>query len=186
MIQCPNCRATLPDWQTRCQFCQADTAKVARPVHVKKQYKNLETSKWVWAGYYGISTWWVIDGGLDIFNTINSVNQQEAAAQAAKTLMQQLMHPHPSVFSYFGVVWGACTILFGLGLIARLNFIRGIVNFFSALKLLIGLCGIVGTLIAGLIAGPWTILFLLLHMFTVVTAALMIYLIGETDRQAYI
>ena len=46
----------------------------------------------------------------------------------------------PSIWNYLPIPVAAITILLAIGLLVRNNTVRGIVNFFSAIKLLYGLC----------------------------------------------
>jgi hypothetical protein len=186
VIQCPNCKQTLPDWQQTCQFCKADTKAVARPV--KQRYAKSDQAfavpKWVWTAYYGIAGYWIIESIFTILTTLNTISENAAKAAAAKNEIEKMIL-EPSIWSYLPIAFAGITILFAIGLMIRNNTIRGIVNFFSAIKLLAGVCGIVGTLLAGMVFGPWALLYLIVHLITIGTAAMMIYLIGETDKVSY-
>src|SRR5213083_132352 len=113
MIQCPNCKNSLPDTFTRCQFCGADVAKVPRPVMPPKASRPLyEPPKWVWIAYYGIAAYWVIGGGMDVFRGVKALSGA-------------------GFFAYIGIAFGVATALVGLGLILHAEIVRGLVNILS-------------------------------------------------------
>jgi hypothetical protein len=186
MIQCPNCRATLPDWQKTCQFCQSDTASVIRPNAPGSQRNPnaFSAPKWVWGAYYGLSVYWILDGAFDAGKGILQISQANAAATAAKDDVTRMM-AQPSFVSYFMILIGTLSALFGIGLLLRNETVRGIVNFFAGLRIIFGLFGLLGSLIGTLFAGPWGLFFMLLNIITIASAAMMIYLIGETDKYSY-
>lgn len=72
----------------------------------------------------------------------------------------------------------------GLGLLLRVEFIRGIINFFCGLRIICGLFKLAGTLIGALFSGPLALLSALFIVLDIATAALMVYLIGETEKYA--
>jgi hypothetical protein len=85
---------------------------------------------------------------------------------------------------WLGIAMAALGALVGLGLLLRIEIVRGVVNFFCALQLLRGLLGLAGTLLGMMFVGPYAIIYLLLNVIDISTAAFMIYLIGETDKSA--
>jgi hypothetical protein len=66
-------------------------------------------------------------------------------------------------------------VVVGIGLLARVEFIRGIVNFLCALQIAGGLLGAFMSFLAGSPLG------LVMSIVQVFTAGFMIFLIGETD-----
>jgi len=169
MIQCPKCNQGLPDWSQHCQFCGADVKAVQRPVAApKKQYAAFQVPQWVWTMYYVIAGWWLIGG---IFQLLNGIFAFGAPPDEAE--MNILM-----------VIGGGISALMGLGLILKIEIIRGIVNFFSGLKLLFGIISLLGALASMSLFGVFGLPFVLMSIIDIVTAAMMIYLIGETDKQA--
>lgn len=82
---------------------------------------------------------------------------------------------------YLFMVFPGIRAIIGLGLLARLEFIRGIVNFVCGLSLIFGLFGLLGALLGTLASGAMGLLFLVFQLIDLATNAGMIYLIGETD-----
>lgn len=166
MIQCPQCRNSLPDTFTKCQFCGADVTKVPRPVQPKVQRSSYgEPAKWVFLAYYGIAGYWLIGGAMDIFRGVKSLEESGG-------------------FAYIGIVFGAITALVAIGLMARIELVRGIVNILSFLRILSGALGLWGALMGSLFIGPLAILFAIFSAIDVASGLFMIYLIGETDKYA--
>lgn len=175
MISCPKCSASLPDWAKTCQFCHADTTAVARPKPVasSRPVAFAGPPQWVWGAYYAISVLYVVEGVDDIFMTF--VNSH-------RKIMGEEIGIGP--FGILSIVLGALTILIGLGLVLRIEFIRGIVNFFCGVQILLGILGFFGAVAAALFTGPFGILLMFLEVLRVVCGVMMIYLIGETDKAA--
>jgi hypothetical protein len=166
MIQCPNCKNTLPDTFTQCQFCGADVTKVVRPAPTKKASRPLyEPPKWVWIAYFGIAGYWLIGGIMDVVRGLTSLSGAGA-------------------FAYIGIAFGAFTALVGIGLMARVELVRGIVNVICFLRIIFGLLGLWGALWGSLFLGPLALLFAVFAAFDIVTGILMIYLLGETEKSA--
>lgn len=174
MIQCPKCHATLPDWQTRCQFCQADTTKVARPTATVVIPKTaLGVPQWVWPVYCAIAIYWIVEGGIWVFRWLMEMG------------ILSRYGVHFNIFTFIWLIWGGIHILAGTGLLLRWEFIRGCVNILCWLKIGLTLLCMPFTIIGGLMMGPMAVVMLLMEGFGVFTAAMMIYLIGETDKQAW-
>jgi hypothetical protein len=88
------------------------------------------------------------------------------------------------VFSFVSMAFDGFTVLLGIGLALRIELIRGIVNFFCGLRIFFGLLGLAGSVLGSMFAGPLAIIFILMNVVNIATAAFMIYLIGETDKFA--
>lgn len=177
MISCPSCQSTLPDWAQKCQFCGADVARVARPVQAPKQKQayGYAAPRWVWAVYYLIAAYWALGGLYDVF--------KGAAGLAHPPKSDHLFGMDPSLDFTIMVIAGIVYLVIGLGLVFRVEFIRGIVSFFSWLKIIFGAFSLLGAFpllalfpLVGIIAVTLAIL-------DIVSAGLMIYLIGETESQ---
>jgi hypothetical protein len=176
VITCPKCNATLPDWAQTCQFCQADVKAVARPVApaAPKQSLTASTSPgWVAGAYYALCVFFLLEGAYDILRAV-MITQEKVMGSVVGWGFE----------SFLGVIVGAFTCLIGLGLLLRVEFIRGIVNFFCGLRILFGLVGLLGSLGGVLLFGALGFLFLVMNVVDIATAAFMIYLIGETDKRA--
>ena len=165
MIQCPSCKNSLPDTFTRCQFCGADVTKVPRPVVTKVVKPSYQPDKWVWVAYFGIAGYWLIGGAMDIFRGIQSLNSA-------------------GFFSYIGIGFGALTAVVAIGLMARVELARGIVNVLCFLRIIFGAIGLWGALLGSLVVGPIALLFAIFSAFDILSGGLMIYLLGETEKSA--
>lgn len=167
MIQCPYCHNTLPDWSKSCQFCHADVTKVSRPAAPRQTEKPLlvPREKWVMPMYYAVATWFLIGGLLTM--------------ATAFTQRSEL-----GLFTSVLAAMGGVNVILGLGLAARVELIRGVVNFVCGLNIIFGLLSlpsaVMGTLFSGVLGAILTFRLLI----DLVTNALMIYLIGETEKHA--
>ncbi|MBS1713516.1 MAG: hypothetical protein JST30_04190 [Armatimonadetes bacterium] len=173
MIQCPNCKNTLPDFAQKCQFCQADVTKVprakgsAKPGDVAGQSGRYVSHKFVWGLYYTISVWWIVGGAIGVAEPFLTAKGQEL-----------------SVFSYAGIAISAFSVLVGIGLLLQAELVRGIVNVLSFLKLVGGLGGLIGSLLGIVFAGPLGLLLVLYNIINIVVAGATIWVIGETRTRA--
>lgn len=79
------------------------------------------------------------------------------------------------------MISGTITALFGLGLMLRIEIIRGIVNFVAGLKLAFGLLGLAGSLIGTGLFGAMALIGVLFNLFDIITSGMLLWLIGETD-----
>ena len=179
MIQCPKCKATLPDWQTKCQFCQADTAAVARPAAAPKAQKNyghFAIPKWVWIAYYVIAVLWLIDGGLTLLGSIMVIN----AANSSSTSSLSFGINNP----YLGVFTGGAVFACGFGMLIRNQFLRTCTTWVAGLRILRGLASLIFGLSATAVFGLLGLILLIFQIIGIFSSILVIYVIGETDKQA--
>ncbi len=169
MVKCPGCNATLPDMATQCQFCGAQfagtpanqTRGYARPVGPQRGLARTINAtdawgkpKWVWPAYYAVAGWWVLQAILAVLMSHGTV---------------------------FGLVVGGVTGIIGLGLLARIEIVRGIVNIVCFLNILFGLYDMG----LGFLGGGWSgSLIMVLAIMQVGMAGLMIFLIGETETRS--
>src|SRR5437899_1950147 len=172
MIKCPGCQATLPDGALQCQFCGAQLA--APPV--ARGYARGQTRQssampgapsWVMPAYYGIALWWMLSGAWDIL---------QATVWAGKD--------SGGFLDVLGILFGGITALVGLGLLLRIDVVRGIVNVLCFLQIVFGILGLITSF---LLSGPLGMIGILGMIHSIVdigTAGLMIYLIGETETRA--
>jgi hypothetical protein len=121
MINCTKCSASLPDWAKTCQFCGTDVSSVARPAPVQKQSRGRQPEQWVMGAYFGLAALYMIDG---LYHVILA--------------LADLKHFSSDVSLLIGLIFGVATFVIGLGLILRIEFIRGIVNFFCGIQILLG------------------------------------------------
>ena len=147
---------------------------MARPVAAtRSQPVGAPLPQWIWGAYYGICVWWIIGGAGTIVDAIQMTHK--------KFLGEEMGW---SFFTYVSIAIGVLTILFAIGMMARLEVIRGIVNFACGLQIIFGLMGLTGALLGSLFSGPWGLLLVLSQVIQIATSAFMIYLIGETDKYA--
>jgi hypothetical protein len=163
MIKCPRCSASLTDWAQTCQFCQTDVKAVARPVAPKPVDRGYRAPTWVWAFYYTIAGWWVFTGSLDVAASLGLFG--------------------PDYGSVLRGIIGLPTALVGLGLICNVNLARGIANVMAFLRIILGVLGLIGSLLGTIIFGIWGLVFAFFHIVSIVTGIFMIYLIGETETR---
>lgn len=164
MIQCPNCKATLPDWVQQCQFCQAPTGHVLRPRQNAPNVRAFEVPAWIWACYYGIAGLITIESIIDIVTT--------------------LVHAKHGLGFFDGVflVFSAVECLVGVGLLLRLELVRSIVNivcFAGILRHLFGFLTSFALMIVWPVVG---VLLFVLNILFIIQYGFLIYLIGETDK----
>ena len=88
----------------------------------------------------------------------------------------------PGTAAIVFIIFGAIKTLLGLGLVFKINFARGVVNVVCVLQALSGLWGIFISFVLIPLIHAWALLSIIENIVSVGTALLMIYLIGETDR----
>lgn len=176
MIQCPKCQQSLPDWAQVCQFCQTDLKGVSRPKSTDPAYARPtsnygQPAAWIWPTYYIISAYWIISGLKTLISAIllSMTAKENIFGESVKSL------------DVVGMVVGALTIATGIGLAAKIEFVRGIVNVLCFLQILGNICGLASLIMIGSIFGPWVLIGVVFQVLNILTAALMIYIIGETD-----
>lgn len=179
MVSCLKCISSPPNWAKKCQFSGSDTAKVARPAVQKSKQKiaAFETPVWINVCYYAISGWFILSALISAATSVIAIN----SASNRNSILGE-----PNAFDYIGLVFCAIQILIGLGLILKIEFVRGIVNFFCAIQILLSILGGLAAFPMMVVSPLIGILYLLLQIFNIATAGFMIYLIGETDAGANI
>ena len=119
--------------------------------------------KWVYPAYYAIAGWFILSGLLAIVLVLTNKKLEDGFF---KTIL---------------IVFPAVQMLLGLGLLAKIEFVRGIVNFFCGLSLVFGILGLLGSFGDILLLGAVGVLSVVRSVIDIATNAMMIYLIGETD-----
>jgi hypothetical protein len=113
----------------------------------------------------------MIEGGAGILQTIigshHKLNGQEIGLD---------------VMSFVSMAFDGFSVLLGIGLALRIELARGIVNFFCGIRILFGLLGLAGSVLGSVFAGALGLIFVVLNIINIATAAFMIYLIGETEK----
>lgn len=119
--------------------------------------------KWVVPAYYATCGWFILSGVIALVTTMT-----------AKKVDLEFMRTVAIIFS-------SVRILLGLGLIAKIEFVRGIVNFVCGISLIFGILGLLSSFGSIMIFGLLGVLVLIQNVIDIATNAAMIYLIGETD-----
>jgi len=150
----------LPDAAVRCQFCGCvlkapPTVRLDSRPPAKQSFLAPGAPAWAGTAYNLISLYWILSGGYQVVSAL---------------LISGDKGP-----DYIGAVAGLLPIVVGLGLLARINLIRGIVNFLCGLQILGGVFGVILSFLAG---DPIQMIMALVQ---IATSGLMIYLLGETD-----
>ncbi|MGC8668931.1 MAG: hypothetical protein ACP5VE_12530 [Chthonomonadales bacterium] len=155
MIKCPACNATLPDGAVRCQFCGASLAVPQRSSPApNREEGSTGTPPWVWPAYYGVAVWWILQGVVHVLLVRGGVVDTSINGLSA---------------------------VIGLGLLARIELVRGITNVMCFLSIVGGLFG----LGMAFLEGGWSgALGMLLAVVQIAMAGFMIFLIGETESRA--
>lgn len=120
---------------------------------------------WVYPAYYIVASYFVLSG----------------LGGALMTLLNHKTMTEGGPFVYVGLAFNAVGVLLGLGLIAKIEIIRGIVNFVCGLSLIFGIIGLLGSFGAVLTLGGLGVLILIQNVLDICSNGFMIYLIGETD-----
>ena len=170
---CPTCQKQVIAGMATCQFCGGDLRGLAptqkRSIFIDSDsYEPVHTGgkpKWVQPAYYTVASYFILTGVL----------------AALRTLLNQKGMQEAGVFAYVGLAFNALSVLLGIGLIAKIEIIRGIVNFVCGISLIFGIIGLLGSFGAILAVGGLGVLVLLQNVIDICMNAFMIYLIGETD-----
>ncbi|AIE83391.1 hypothetical protein [Fimbriimonas ginsengisoli] len=131
----------------------------------------MQTAPWIWPAYYFISGYYVLSGLVDVSRGVILMTKHKD-----NVLGEQL-----GFFGYIGIVVGVITVVVGIGLLTKIEFIRAIVNFFCWISIISAAFGLLGSVLAGGFFTAWGILGIAMNVFSIASSALMIYLIGETD-----
>ncbi len=163
MIQCTKCGAKLPDWTPVCQFCQTDLSHVPRPKpdDPKARIKYYEPQPWVNVVYNLIAVYWVLNGIYRVLVGSGVLGEQSFAL----------------------VIIGVFGALFGVGMLARVELVRGIVNFVCGINIIFGVTCLGLSVITSPLVGPLALVGIVVQILDILQSAFLIYLIAETDRQ---
>ena len=168
MLQCPKCAATLPDGSTFCQFCRSTWAPppgMRAPQRMAASTPALgQTYPWVWKAYYAIAGWWILNGTLSILRATAFATEKDSGG------------------GILAIVFGALTLLIGLGLVFRIDVARNLVTFLCFVSIVFGILGIVIMFFFAPVTGFWSVIGLASDILDIGLAGLMIFVIGETDR----
>jgi hypothetical protein len=165
MQKCPGCQATLPPSAYACHFCGAQFGQAPPPPRslaapVRVGGRN-EAPRWIWIAYFVVSAWWALNGVLGILQGVGV-----------------LEGGYPPI----SLTIGAFSLVVGLGLLARMEWARGVVNVLAFIQIVFGTIDLVLIFFSG-IGGLWGIVWLFQTFLEIGLAGLMIYVIGETDTR---
>lgn len=117
---------------------------------------------WVWPVYYFIASFFVLNGIVGVLFGVGAIGKPDA----------------------FSLVAGGVNLILGIGLIFRLEFIRGVVNVVCFLQMLGAAFSALQGFVLAPLTGPFAALFLVLDVIQFCASGFMIFLIGETDKRA--
>lgn len=167
-VACPGCQRTVPGEQPRCQFCGAALAAVSPKTKASIWHdpdalpsEAYRRPDWIPLVYNIVAGYIAFSGVLQILVSALAMRRGDDGA-------------------VIGIIAGAISLLLGVGLLLRIEIVRGIVNFVCGISLLFGLFGL-ATSIPLLLLGGWGILIVLNQVLSIVSNGAMIYLVGETD-----
>jgi hypothetical protein len=173
-MTCPTCQKQVISGVPTCQFCGSDLRGMA-PAQAKRSifidsdsYDVVHTGGkpgWAVPAYYIVASYFVLSGLVSVLLTV--LNKKTMADGGS--------------FVYIGLAFSAVGILLGIGLLAKIEIIRGIVNFVCGLNLIFGIIGLLGSFAGVMTMGGLGVLFLIQDVVDICMNAFMIYLIGETD-----
>lgn len=161
MVKCPGCGAILPDGAVTCQFCGKTVGgpppiRLGRPASSRTPAVSPGAPRWAGTAYNLIAVYWILSGAYSVLTALLLADKGAGVVAAA---------------------FGLFPVAVGLGLILRIEFVRGIVNVLCGLQILFGIVGVLGSFFAGHPLG------VLMSFFQIATAGFMIYLIGETETR---
>ena len=177
MKRCPRCNAMMTDVSTYCQFCNTSTASpppqsgasaLPQPPPIRPPRVSGVRSEfaWAWKAYYGVSAWWLISGLYQIVNALTGSNDDFPAA------------------TFISAAAGALTCVIALGLMLRIEIVRGIVNFVAGMRIILGAINLVFLFFLGGFFHPFGAFMVAYICFDIVMAGFLIFLIGETETKA--
>ncbi len=173
-MSCPTCQKQVISGVPTCQFCGSDLRGMApqqgkRSIFIDSDsYDVVHTGgkpDWVVPAYYIVSGYFIASG---LFG-------------AGRILMNHKLMEDAGMFAYIGLAFNAISVLMGVGLMVKIEIIRGIVNFVCGLSLVFGILGLLGSLGSVLTLGGMGVLILIQNVLDICMNGFMIYLIGETD-----
>lgn len=131
------------------------------------------TGIWIWPAYYTIAVLWIVSGVGGILEALN-------VGPFATTIKFQDVKIEPGV-NLIGLVFSGISAVIGLGLLVKIEIIRGVVNVVCFLQIVNGLLGLWAGIMASAFLGPIGLFITIMNIVDIVTGALMIYILGETD-----
>jgi hypothetical protein len=133
-----------------------------KPDDPKARIKYYEPKPWVNVAYNLIAGYWVLNGIYRVLVGSGVLGSQ----------------------NFILVLFGVFGALFGVGMLARVEFVRGIVNFVSGINIIVGVTCLGFTVITSPLVGAFALVAIVLQIIDILQSAFLIYLIAETDRRA--
>ncbi len=163
---CPNCRNTVPAGLATCQFCGASLAAIAPAKgsvwHADAVDQPYRRPTWVPLAYNLVAGYIAVSGLVQLVT---------GGVHVAKG----------NWVGYIELVMGGIALVLGVGLLLRIEFIRGVVNFVCGINLLLGVFGLLAMIPLVMLFGWIGLLLAFMKVFDLACNAGMIYLVGETD-----
>ena len=169
---CPTCQKQVIAGVPTCQFCGGDLRGMA-PTQKRSMFVDSDSYEpvhtggkpgWVVPAYYIVASYFVLSGLLAILLTVTNKKSMDGSPMA-----------------FIPIAFYAVSVLLGIGLLAKIEVIRGIVNFVCGISLIFGILGLIGSFGSVLVLGGLGVLMLIRNVLDICMNAFMIYLIGETD-----
>lgn len=161
-IQCPSCDMILRDTTENCPGCGASTIHLARSTRDITGFSyGGPVPPFAWPLYYVISAYWVLSGIAEI--VLSAISRDGIQLWSA--------------------VCPGFQIFLGIGLLLRLEIIRGIVNVLCWFSILGGLLKVIGGILVMATIGAMAIPNVLFGLIQIITSALMIWVIGLTQTR---
>ena len=158
-IDCPRCGARAPDWTKQCPFC----GYWIDPSLGDITGLCCDTPPWVWRAYYGMAILWIVTGAFWALLPLLGVHP-----------------PGPVGVPTYDVIAGCVSVIAGIGLISRIEAIRGVVNVLCWIQILLGLLGTVLCIVLALETGGLSLM-MLVPVINVAGTVFMVWLLAETD-----
>jgi hypothetical protein len=120
--------------------------------------------------YYIGAAWWILQGGRTVAVSLG--------------ILPEMMSSFGGIFASFvivAIIIGAIQALLGIGLMAKIEIARGIVNILCWITIAFGLYDFISLFAAVLVWPLLGILGIILNVIDIVVAGAMIWLIGETE-----
>lgn len=169
-MKCPRCNNSVLTGIATCQFCGEDLRGLA-PVQKRSAFFDPDNHDvvhtggrphWAIPAYYSIASYFLLSGLISALLTAMKPSKLE-------------------IMNTVNYISSGISIIMGLGLLTKIEIIRGVVNFVCGLRVVFGLLSLPGSLMGLVGTGAMGFIFLLLNLLDIVLNGFMIYLIGETD-----
>ncbi|MBX3097518.1 MAG: hypothetical protein KF812_11695 [Fimbriimonadaceae bacterium] len=158
-IECPNCEMILKDTTEICPGCGTNVMHLARDTRSTIGFTyHGKIPPFAWPMYYLISAYWTVSG---LYGTVS-----------------------PFLFGQgftICIIFPILQVLMGIGLLLRIEAVRGIVNILCWFSILGGILGAIGSIISIPATGVFGVIAVIGYVLTIVTSALMIWVIGLTQ-----